>query len=1346
MLPVTMSRVKSRFNLLLLEDGEFLLEEYLAMCFVWAPEDGKSHRLESKLKGRVRLCTRGIFFEPEDTRAPLTKYPFRTQAGKPHALASLDKKTTDVAFEQAVEAESLGARDAFAFQAGQGVEIKAGGMVGPYKTRTFDDLSARSVAPSTTPSSSNASSDKEITKTKSFFGSSKDTKGAASSSESKAAATSASGADGAHVIGRSTIVIALLHTSAAAVVPIAQQLWDIQHACIGAYSGRERSKIEPLLAERRDGPFDLSLLGDYRERTLLAPSPLAISGERVYPLVTCPGRVMVTEKAVYFQPARINNVAGSDPVQKWQLREIQRVLRRPRLQRQVGLELILEEGESNAADAAAAGLNSSHSAATSVFFAFATPAARDDVYRAILGALRDRHQHGHSRSISSMSSAATSITSPAFDAGSGAVTSTGDYDDVLGDFSPSKIAATTRAWQARGISNLEYLLFLNSVAGRTQADLTQYPVLPWVIADYTSQVLDFNNPATFRDLSKPIGALNQSRLESFRMRFKEMPRGDDFDPPFIYGTHYSTPGYCLYYLVRAMPEHMLRLQAGRFDAPDRLFFDLAATWKGVTSPNSDLKELIPEFYNSDGSFLLIDNALDLGVRQTGKRVGDVALPPWAYDAGDFVSQCRDALESDYVSEHIHEWVDLIFGFKQRGQAAEDADNLFYYLTYDGAVDLESVTDPDKRAALQAQIAEFGQTPRQLFTKPHPSRSGAGVPATPSIVADVGNGAGSIPAAVLESASATAAAVALPIVKAAEQQSRDDEPDSITVTTTAATENGVAVPAEGALASDVPDSSIAASGPTAPISLLHKEWKSVNVAPAASAEGAIFNGAITSISHQAASEPATDASTPYAFTAVQIVGTGMDGTVRSLSGSLTSSPTSDGLELNFVEGGAVIPSTLSAQTSPSNMLLSYSALSGSIGLPLHASCASPDGRVLFVSGMDGALYAIDIKATPPTVSGELRPTLPDAPSAKAAAGPILSIKALLAASKPRTDGKKGLVLDYVILVGHWDGAVSMWPATLKIREKSAGADEAVGAAERLRLKFTSDALAVMRPFAEANAAQASPITTIATQHSSLQGHAAVHVLIGDASGRLAMLAVSSASSTGKRSTANSGITSPVMSSPSRTADAFPIVDLDLLAVSDALIVDPAARGDLSAGGVSGCVEACFLPAPKGSSNRDRTSVAVALSDGRIRLCCGEPGQPDMRGRSSFHLWNAAIMYTGEVLRCTALLDSCTLATAGNSGTVRLWSIDGDAIATVLRDSKPAMASPLQLHSCECPSLTLRPTTLAESVSASSAVQSSSSPKEWITSLTCGAAAAGDGRPAAAVIIAGRRGGDVVSWAA
>ena len=97
------------------------------------------------------------------------------------------------------------------------------------------------------------------------------------------------------------------------------------------------------------------------------------------------------------------------------------------------------------------------------------------------------------------------------------------------------------------------------------------------------------------------------------------------------------------------------------------------------------------------------------------------LPPWAKSPSDFVEKLSQALESDYVSRNIHKWIDLIFGCKQRGKAAELADNLFYPLCYEGAVDMEKIYDLEERYAMEVQIGEFGQVPKQLFTSPHPAR-------------------------------------------------------------------------------------------------------------------------------------------------------------------------------------------------------------------------------------------------------------------------------------------------------------------------------------------------------------------------------------------------------------------------------------------------------------------------------------------------------------------------------------------------------------------------------------------------------------------------------------------------
>ena len=91
---------------------------------------------------------------------------------------------------------------------------------------------------------------------------------------------------------------------------------------------------------------------------------------------------------------------------------------------------------------------------------------------------------------------------------------------------------------------------------------------------------------------------------------------------------------------------------------------------------ADVKELIPEFFYLP-DFLVNANRFDLGCKQSGVALEDVVLPPWAEnDPREFIRLHRAALESDYVSQHLHEWIDLIFGYKQQGPAAVESINLF----------------------------------------------------------------------------------------------------------------------------------------------------------------------------------------------------------------------------------------------------------------------------------------------------------------------------------------------------------------------------------------------------------------------------------------------------------------------------------------------------------------------------------------------------------------------------------------------------------------------------------------------------------------------------------------------
>ncbi|XP_043507694.1 protein FAN-like isoform X2 [Frieseomelitta varia] len=386
---------------------------------------------------------------------------------------------------------------------------------------------------------------------------------------------------------------------------------------------------------------------------------LETQANKVLPLVINPGRILLTTSRIYFQP--YNNL-DQHPVLKIQLKDIVNINKRRFLLSQIGLEIKWLRQPENKLE--------------HLFISLKSQNDRDELYTNLLNQ------------------------------------PTVSLERVPQD-------QMTMRWQNGSLSNYDYLLYINSLADRTFHDLTQYPVMPWILQDYTSTAIDLNDPSIYRDLSKPIGALELNRLERLKERYLEMS-----EPKFLYGSHYSAPGFVLFYLVRKYPQYMLCLQNGRFDHPDRMFNSVADVWKNVLVNMSDFKELIPEFYDisNGGDFLVNSYGIDFGYRHDGTKIGDVQLPLWANGPVHFVQVLRNALESDYVSQNLHHWIDLIFGYKQRGIEAEKANNVFFHLCYEGAVDLDTIRDINDRHGLEIQIMEFGQIPKQIFTLPHPKRS------------------------------------------------------------------------------------------------------------------------------------------------------------------------------------------------------------------------------------------------------------------------------------------------------------------------------------------------------------------------------------------------------------------------------------------------------------------------------------------------------------------------------------------------------------------------------------------------------------------------------------------------
>ena len=326
------------------------------------------------------------------------------------------------------------------------------------------------------------------------------------------------------------------------------------------------------------------------------------------------------------------------------------------------------------------------------------------------------------------------------------------------------VLSITKKWEHWDISTMSYLSFLNNFSSRSFKDLTQYPIFPWIIKDYESPKLSSFNETNIRELYKPIGALgSEERIECFLQNYKESKEleieakekkekknkkikkekeekegsnykentkeNDDIniepeEKRYFYSSHYSNPFYVVHYMSKVFPYSFcaIELQGDGFDKRERQFLSLINSWKTCMNENTDIRELIPEFFFLPEMFINFNriNFLNdkINLEEKIDDINNFEYPTWAKNNPNlFIIKNRLALESDFVSDSLNDWIDLIFGYKQKGEEAEKAKNLFFDFTYENSIDIEKYkkNNLDEYNSLISKV-DIGQTPSQIFSK------------------------------------------------------------------------------------------------------------------------------------------------------------------------------------------------------------------------------------------------------------------------------------------------------------------------------------------------------------------------------------------------------------------------------------------------------------------------------------------------------------------------------------------------------------------------------------------------------------------------------------------------------